>query len=78
MKTFAEQLQEYVSVSKNEKRNRQRFLKRERVKYLDRMFDLLQILGVVKEVKSSQPLSSCLDQHMLVHILVNKYYKDLR
>jgi hypothetical protein len=78
MKTFVEQLQEYVSVSKSEKLNRQRFLKRERVKYLDRMFDLLQILGVVKEVKSSHPFSSCLEQYMLAHILVNKYYKDLQ
>ena len=78
MKTFAEQLQDYMSVSKKEKRNRQRFLKGERVKDLGHMFDLLRILDVFKEVKSSQPLTASIDQHMLVHVLVNKYYKDPR
>jgi hypothetical protein len=78
MKSFAEQLQDYINTSKNEKLNRYNRLKAERIRVLGHMFDLLIMLRVIDKVKSSQPLTSTLDQHMLAHILVNKHYKDPR
>ena len=76
MKTFAEQLQEYVNVSRNEKLNRHNFLRGERIRLINHMFDLLQILGVIKDVRST--LISHLDKHTLIYVLVNKHYKDPR
>jgi hypothetical protein len=79
MKTFAEQLQEYVNAGRNERLNRQRFLKTERIKYLGHLFDLLRILDVIKdEDRSSHPLTAWANQHTLAFMLVNKYYKDPR
>lgn len=77
MKTFIEQLQDYVNISRRDKLNRHKFMKHERSKLLSNMFDLLIALGVVKEVKSSNPFIAGIGHHQaLVYALVDKYYKD--
>ena len=67
MRSFEAQLQTYIDANRSEKLNRHNFLNHERIKHLGHMLDVLQILGVTHA-------ESTLNQHMLAHALVNRYY----
>lgn len=78
-KTFVEQLSDYVNASKNDKLNKHKFLKHQRVKNLNHMVDLLEVLGVLQGniVYRIMNLTE-IDRHLMVQLLVDKYYKAPR
>lgn len=78
MKSFAEQLQDYLNSHKSDSLNRFNFLQDKRVKTLGHMSDLLQILGVIPSAVVGNYYNAVLTQHQTVYLLVNKYYKPPR